>query len=352
MPKLIMMLALAFWALTLPVMAEENNGNSGERRIMIAVALSFSEYQGRWERELTVMRYHAAANNFELRVEVARDNQMQQNIQVDRLLSGQPDVLIISPHDAASAASAIKKAKEQGVKVIFYDRLIMNADADLYISFDSELVGRMQAQALLMAAPSGEYILLSGSPADHNTSLLFDGAMNILGPYIDAGRIKVTAWQPIINWDPVWAEAAVEKVLAQGIRPAAILAPNDTTAGGAVEALVKRGLAGRVAVTGQDADQAAARRIAQGLQLMTAFKDTRLLAAKAMESAKKLATGEPLEYSGHINNGSHLVPAILLEPVAVNRSNMVEILIDNGYLLYDHVFDRPTDQPPQPENFN
>lgn len=322
-----------------PASAEEEQDGSAMQRPLIAVSFSFLEDGGRWSRDVSAMRDYASDHNLDILVEVARNNQMQQNIQVARLLTHQPDVLIICPQDAASAASAVKNVRDQGVKVILYDRLVLNAEADLYVSFDSELVGRMQGLALAEAAPSGNFILLSGSPTDHNSLLLFNGAMEVLGPLIETGRIKVVARQPIIDWTPSLASQAIEKVLAEGVSPAAVLAPNDQLAGGVIAALEKRGLAGRVAVTGQDADLAGAQRVAQGTQLMTVFKDTSLLAATAMESAAKMAHGDLPDYNAYISNGLYSVPSIRLIPIAVNSDNLVEALIDNGYLLYDEVFD-------------
>ncbi len=312
------------------------------RRPVVAVSLSFMG-PGRWEKDLAVMREYAETQGVELVVEVARNNQMQQNSQAARLLTKKPDVLILCPHDAASAAAIIRMAHDQGTPVIAYDRLVLNAGADLHVTFDDERVGRIQGEYLAERAPRGPYVLLSGSPGDYNSRLLLDGAMAALGLLLDSGAITVAADGPVIEWDPNEARAIVEQALDAGVAPVAVLAPNDGTAAGAIEALAVRGLSGRVLVTGQDAEAAAARRIVAGTQAMTIFKDTRLLGVKAMDAALELMAGrDPAELADHrIWDGRHWVPAVQLEPVLVDRGNLDQALISSGFLSYEEVYGQP-----------
>lgn len=279
------------------------DSNSGQR-LKVALALSFDTEEDRWARDLAAMRDYARDNHITLMVEVARHNQMQQNAQVTKLLSHRPDVLILCPQDSAGAAALVKKARERGVKVIAYDRLIMNAPVDAYVTFDNEKVGELQAAALVGAAPRGDYVVFSGSPGDSNSRQFLAGAMKVLQPLIDSGRIRLAADDPILDWRQGTALEVMRKILAGGVRPAAVLAPNDGTAGGVIEALEAWGLAGTVPVAGQDADLAAARRIVAGTQLMTVFKDTRQLGAQAMDLAVRLAEGRTLEEAGSSRYGS------------------------------------------------
>ncbi len=310
------------------------------RRPLVAVSLPSD--RERWARDLSAMRDYAQAKGVDLAVEVAKDNQMRQNFQVGKLLAQNPDVLILTSHDAAGAAFIVKKAQDQGVKVVCYDRLILNVPVELYISFDSEAVGEMQGRFLAGRAPQGPYILMSGAPNDYNSRLLLTGAMKVLEPLIKPGQITVAADGPVVDWVVAEAEAMVEAVLAKGVTPAAILAPNDLMAEGAIRVLEAHGLAGRVPVTGQDAEAAAARRILAGTQGMTAFKDTRLLGAKAMELAVKLAENQPLdgEINGRIFNGSLEVPSVFLTPVLVDRDNLGRVLVESGYLSPEEVYGR------------
>lgn len=311
------------------------------RRPLVAVALSFDQ-QERWARDLGAMRDYAASLDVDLLVEVAKNNQMQQNFQVGKLLAQKPDVLILTAHDAAGAAFLVKKARDQGVKVICYDRLVLNVDVDLYLSYDDETIGEMQARYLTERAPAGGYVLISGSPGDYNSFLLKAGAMKVLRPLIDSGKITVLAEGPVIDWDPAEAGTMVRQVLDRGETPVAVLAPNDLTAEGIVQVLTARRLAGQVLVTGQDAELAAARRIVAGVQSMTVFKDTRLLGAKAVELAVKMAVGQSLddEVNTQFPSGHRLIPTVLLTPVLVDRDNLERVLVDSGYLAPGEVYGR------------
>ncbi len=308
-------------------------------QILLGVSLPTTQQQ-RWLRDAEAFATLAREKHIDIVVEMGNNNQMQQNLQIGRLLNRDIDVLILAPHDALGAASMVRKAHEAGVRVISYDRLVLNGDVDVYITFDNEKVGELQARYLTEKAPRGEYILLSGSPNDNNARLFKAGAMKVLEPLIAAGRITIAADAPVIDWIPENAKKIVEKLLAEGVRPAAILAPNDSTAGGVIEALAARGLAGKIPVSGQDADLEGARRIARGLQSMTVFKDTRLLADKAVEIALAMLEGGAWtsQANSQTSDGQHKIPAILLEPVMVDRDNLEKILIGSQYLGRDEVF--------------
>lgn len=249
----------------------------GEDKIRIGLALPTLQ-EARWIRDKQSMEAKAAELGVELQIMVARGDQEQQNEQVDRLLNNDIDVLVLAPHDAEGAAAAVESAKRAGVPVISYDRLVLGACVDLYLSFDNERVGEMQGEWLAGHVPAGSYIIMSGAPTDSNSKMYLDGAMRRLQPLIDGGGITVLARQPVIDWQPANALKIVETTLAKaGNRVDAVLAPNDGTAGGVVAALEAAGLSGKAAVTGQDADAEAVRRIVAGSQSMTVFKDTRVL---------------------------------------------------------------------------
>lgn len=320
-----------------------------KKKPRVAVALSFIN-PSRMDHDLAAMKAQAGLLGMELMVEVARSNQMQQNNQVDKMLAQRPDVLILSAQDSAGAASIIKNAHVRGVKVIAYDRLVLNAGADLYVTFDNEKIGELQAAHLVALAPEGDYILLSGAPNDNNSRQLMAGAMKVLRPLIDSGKIRVVGGGPVIGWEAGEARDLVDRALNNTAQPAAILAPNDSTAAGAIEALAIRGLAGRVPVSGQDADPAAVRRIMAGTQSLTIYKDSRLLAGQALELALKLAGGQagPDLAADRTWDGSRQVPTIKLEPVPVDRANLEQVLISSGVLRYDQVYGQPYIRRPGP----
>ncbi len=326
-------LIICFLALFCPALS----GAAESFRVGVSLPTARDE---RWVRDAEAFRALALQKRLDLRMEVGDNNQMRQNLEIGRLLNQNIDVLILAPHDALGAVSMVRKAHEAGVRVISYDRLVLDATVDVYITFDNEKVGELQARYLTEAAPHGDYIVLSGSPNDNNARYFRAGAMKIIQPLADKGLIRIAADEPVIDWMPENAKKIVEEVMAAGIVPAAVLAPNDATAGGVVEALAAGGLAGKVPVSGQDADLVGARRIAQGLQAMTVFKDTRLLAAEAVEIALAMHRGEAWEARVNAKTpvGSLEAATILLEPVMVDRGNLEKILIDGQYLKREDVF--------------
>ena len=304
-----------------------------EEKIKVGLSLP-TQREERWVRDKEKMEQVAAEMGVELIVKVADANMQEQITQVEALLTQGIDVLILAPHDAAAAATLVDKAKQEGVPVISYDRLITNTDnLDIYLSFDNVRVGELQGQFITEQVPEGNYIIMSGAPTDNNAKLFKEGAMKYLQPLIDANKINVIAEQGVENWVPENALKIVEAALAANNNEVdAILAPNDGTAGAAIQALAAQGLAGKVPITGQDAEKAAAKRIMEGTQSMTIFKDTRDLGTAAIEIAIKLANGEAVSTNGEVDNGIENVPSVLLEAKIVTKDNLKAVLIDSGYM--------------------
>lgn len=306
----------------------------------VRIGLSIpTQREERWERDLKQLRAEAAAAGVELLVRVSENDSARQLAQCEELLAGKIQVLLVAPHDASAAARIAEKAARRGVKVISYDRLILNAPVDLYVSFDNVKVGELQARYLAAAVPRGSYLLLSGAPTDNNAALLKRGAMRVLAPLVESGAVRLAGDEAVYDWRPKEARRLTEKYFAAqpaGIQ--AVLAPNDATAGGVIEALEALGLAGSVAVTGQDAEAAAARRIIKGTQSMTVFKDTRQLASAAFVAAMALAAGGAPLSNASIHNGKTEVPALLLVAETVDRANLDNKLIFSGYLTRASVY--------------
>ncbi len=300
-----------------------------------------TQREERWVRDKTAMVAKAKELGVDLRLQITDNDAAKQIAQVENLLAQGIKVLIVAPHDASSAAVIVDKAHKAGVKLISYDRLILNSTPDLYLSFDNLKIGELQGQFLSQRVPKGSYVILSGSPTDNNAALYHQGAMKYLKPLIDKGQIKVVMDQAVKDWQPSEAQKLVEQALtAHKNQVDAILAPNDGTAGGCIQALAAQKLAGKVVVTGQDAELAAAIRLVQGTQSMTIFKDTRQLGSKAIELAVKLAKGESIaaEVNGSVNNKKADIPSILLTPVVVDQSNLEAQLIQTGYLRKEQVY--------------
>lgn len=289
----------------------------------------------RWARDLGLMVSRAKEMGFDLLVQVTMNDQNQQNFNIEQLITLGVDVLIINPHDSFGVGRVVEQAKSAGIKVISYDRLIMNENIDLFVSYDNHEVGRMQGAFLAEKAKSGNYIVLSGPKYDSNARYYHAGAMEELRPLIDRGDIQVVFDRDVKNWSPDATRELVESVLVTYRGDiAAILAPNDGMASGAISALKQHGLRGKVVVTGQDADALAVKRIMDGSQSMTVFKDIAKEVEATLNAAMRLAKGEsvaPLTNGKTVDNGKYRVPAILLEPVVIDGSNL-GALVEAGHL--------------------
>lgn len=310
-----------------------SEGESSEKKIKVGLSLP-TQREERWVKDKKTMEKIADEMGIELLVKTADANMDEQINQVESLLSQGIDALILAPHDGAAAASLVEKAEKEGVPVVAYDRLITNTDKlDAYMTFQSVKTGEKQAEYLTKLVPEGNYIVLAGCPTDHCAGLYKKGAMNIIKPLVDEGKIKIVAEQDVENWLPENALKIVEAALAANNNEIdGILAPNDGTAGAAIQALAAQGLAGKVPVTGQDAEAAAAKRILEGTQSMTVFNDTRELGRAAVETAIKLAKGEAVETEYVTDNGKMEVPSVKIGGKVVDKDNLQEELIDSGYL--------------------
>jgi D-xylose transport system substrate-binding protein len=308
----------------------------------VKVGLSLpTQREERWVRDRQAMVEEAKKKGIDLRVQVTDNDASKQVAQCENLLSQGIKVLILAPHDASSASGIIDRAAKAGVKVVSYDRLVTDSPLDYYyLSFDNVKVGELQGDFITKKVPKGTYIVLAGSPTDNNAKLFREGAMKFIQPLADKGDIKVAMDQFVKDWQASEAQKLCEQALtANQNKVDAVLAPNDGTAGGCIQALAAQGLAGKVPITGQDAELAGAIRIVQGTQSMTVYKDTRALARKAIEMALDLAEGRPVDTKGQtVFNNKKPVPSVLLTPLIVTKDNLDEVLIKSGYLKKEQVY--------------
>jgi D-xylose transport system substrate-binding protein len=291
----------------------------------------------RWQGDRDAIVKRVQALGADIKDLTANGDDSRQVRDVEALISLGVDVIVIIPHDGAAMAAAVERAHVAGIPVLAYDRLITGCDLDLYMTFDNVKVGELQARSLAdQLAKNGpgkhRIVRIYGSKTDHNALLFKQGQDNVLQPLIDAGKIEVVHEDWTEDWRPENAKrianAAITKV---GHDFEAILASNDGTAGGAIQALIEEGVAGKVIVTGQDAEVAACQRIMAGTQAMTIYKPLSQLANKAAEVAVKLARRQPVIAKASINNGRIDVPAILLDVIAVTKENMLETVVKDGF---------------------
>ena len=290
--------------------------------------------EARWQADRDLFVKRATALGARVEVQSANSDDNQQIRDVQSLLTAGAKVLVIVPHDGVAMARAVEMAHKVGVPVISYDRLIQNADLDLYLSFDNVKVGEQQAQFVVSKLPGGKgaIVRVYGSPSDNNAKLFKQGQDNILNPLIKKGDIKVVREDWAEDWKPENAKRIVNAAITDsGGKFDAILASNDGTAGGAIQALTEAGLGGKVIVTGQDAELAACQRIARGTQSMTIYKPLKILATKAAEDAVKMAQGKPIIATSSVNNGKLDVPSVFNPVYTVTKENLRQTVIKDGF---------------------
>lgn len=289
----------------------------------------------RWQTDRDLFTAAAQAAGADVLVQSANSNDAIQLQNIESLITQKVDALVIIPHDGAAMAKAVNLAHQAGIPVLSYDRLITDCDLDLYLTFDNVKVGELQAQFLAdRIPPSGKLRLIRiyGSKTDNNAKLFKQGQDNILQPLIAAGKVEVIFEDWADDWKPENAKKITNAAITKnGPNFDAILASNDGTAGGAIQALTEEGIAGKIIVTGQDADLAACQRIAQGKQAMTVYKPIQSIATKAAELALNLARRKPVVARDAVNNGKTDVPSVLLDIVAVTKENLRETVVKDGF---------------------
>lgn len=265
------------------------------------------------------------------------DAKRQEEIGRDMIKQG-VDILVIVPWDKDSLTDLVRHAQSNNVKVISYDRLIRNANVDLYMSFDNYNVGTSMARSAVKDHPRGNYVIINGPQTDYNCEMIREGIMNVLQSYIANGHITIVAETSIEAWRDEGAYNYVNGLISEGIEINVIIAADDQLAEGSVSALSENRIAGQVFVTGQDAELAACQRIVEGTQHMTVYKPIGILAESAAEIAVRMAKGEDPGAVETIFDGSHYVPVIVYQVKPVNKENMVETIIKDGFYEVESVY--------------
>ncbi len=332
--KLLHVLAGSLTALT--VCLPLSMANASEAAPVIGFSIDDLRVE-RWARDRDYFVAAAKELGATVSVQSADGNEEKQIKQVENLIAQKVDAIVIVPMNSKVFAAVVDEAHKAGIKVLSYDRLILNADIDAYISFDNERVGFLQAEAVLKAKPEGRYYMLGGSPTDNNAKLLRAGQEKALKPAIDAGKIKVIGSQWVKEWSPTEALSIVENALtANQNKIDAIVASNDGTAGGAIQALAAQGLAGKTAVSGQDADLAAIKRVKAGTQTVSVYKPLKLIATEAAKLTVQLVRKQAPAYSAKLDNGKKQVDSLLLTPTPLTKDN-VDLVITDGFYTKEQV---------------
>jgi len=309
--------------------AQEKQASSGTLKIGFLMDSLKIE---RWETDLDRFQKRAAELGAVVLVETAEGDDELQLRQAQKLLDSGVKALVLVPHDSDKAKRIVNAAKARQVPLLCYERLVRNPDVSFFIGVDASAVGYLQAFSLSQKAPKGNYVLIGGSPSDNNAKILHDAQMRVLKPRVDRGDIKIVSDTWTKDWDPSEAyahmSAAIESTKGD---IAAVVASNDGTAGGAIQALEDHKLAGKVLVSGQDADLAAIIRILEGTQTMTVYKPLGSQATLAAEAAVAYAKGDTVKTTAAISIGDKLIPATLLAPIAVTKDNIKQTVIKDGF---------------------
>jgi len=319
------------------LLVAKENSLAGKKPILIGFSMGTTREE-RWFKDRDLFVARAQELGATVSVTLSDYDVEKQILQIENLISQGVSVIVVIPADSEKIGPAIEKANQAGVKVIAYDRLIRNSDINLYISFDNVKVGELQGESILAVKDKGNFAYIGGSPTDNNASLLKRGTMNVLSPKTTSGEINLVIDRFMTDWKPEEAYKTIKDYLATGASLDAVIAANDGTASGVIQALKEKGLAGKVPVSGQDAELSATQRIIAGTQTSTVYKPIGSLAYKAAEISVAMALGRMPKTTQVIDNGKISVPSYFLEPVIVNKENMMTTVVGSGFHTYEEVY--------------
>lgn len=321
-----------------PTEAQDEVGESTEKEEKIRIGMCFDSFViERWTKDRDIFVSVAKELGAEVNFQNANGVIEEQVKQIEYFIDKKVDVIVIICIDSESLKDVVQKAKNAGIKVVSYDRLVTDADVDLYITFDNEKVGQLMGQALVdNGIADGKVLMVGGSPSDNNVELVENGFKSVM----EDNNVEVMDSFHADGWKAELAADYIYENIGYLDEVDAIMCGNDNVASAVVPILAERRLAGEILVTGQDADLEACQRIVEGTQLMTVYKPVAKLAQKAAECAVALARGEnldPLEVTT-IRNGSYDIQYLGLEPICVTRDNIDEIIVNSGFHLKEDVY--------------
>jgi D-xylose transport system substrate-binding protein len=346
----VLALAAAVAALTIGACGDDDDeGDSGDSASGGgSIAFMLPETQtARYETQdkpLFESKVEELCPDCEILYQNADQDPAKQQQQVEAAVTEGVDVIVLDPVDSTASAGLVTRAKDADIPVISYDRLILDADLDYYVSFDSVEVGRQQAEALSDkleedGSPEGPIVKINGDPKDNNATLFKQGSDEVF----EERGVEVVEESDTPDWLPENAQRQMEQAITAAGEDgfAGVYAANDGTAGGAIAALKSAGIdPAERPVTGQDAELAAIQRIVAGEQYVTVYKPIKPLAESAAELAVDVANGEePAEglINGEEDNGMEQVPTVFLDTVAVTKDNVKDTIIADDFWPVDEI---------------
>ncbi|MCR5617060.1 MAG: sugar-binding protein [Clostridiales bacterium] len=348
---------------TTPAPAADGGNGGGESQDTLAVAagkkvgvsMPTKDLQ-RWNQDGANMEEQLKAAGYEVDLQFASNDVATQVSQIETMINNGCDVLVIAAIEGDSLGTVLDLAKEKNIPVIAYDRLLMNSDAvSYYATFDNYMVGTKQGEYIRdrldldNAAGPFNLEITAGDPGDNNALFFYDGAMDVLRPYIESGKLVVKSGQiefekvATDKWDSANAQNRMDNIISayysDGTNIDACLCSNDSTALGVATSLGSNYKGTYPIITGQDCDIVNVKNMLEGKQSMSIFKDTRTLAGKVVEMVNAILSGSepPINDTETYNNGVITVPSYLCEPVFADADNYKEILIDSGYYTEDQL---------------
>ena len=349
MKKLFLSLMAVFAVL---LIGFSGQGQAAEGKIGVSMPTKSLQ---RWNQDGSNMKKELEAAGYSVDLQYAGDNHVPTQVsQIENMISNGCQVLVIAAIDGGALTTVLADAKAQNIAVIAYDRLIMNSDAiSYYATFDNTMVGTLQGNFIRdrldldKAAGPFNIELFTGDPADNNVNFFFGGAMSVLKPYIDSGKLVVKSGQvtkdqcAIPGWSTEASQNRMENLITsngygpKGTKLDAVLSSNDSVANGITNALLGAGYTAKdfPLLTGQDCDITAVKNIQAGTQSMSIFKDTRALAHQVVKMVDAILKGSKPEINdtSTYNNGTGIIPSYLLVPVFATKENLKELLVDSGY---------------------
>ncbi|MCQ2473855.1 MAG: sugar-binding protein [Saccharofermentans sp.] len=321
-------------------------GCAGSGKKKVGISMPTKDLQ-RWNQDGDYMKQKFEAAGYEVDLQYAGNKADTQLSQMENMINSGCKVLVVAAVESTSLGTAIDKAAAKNIPVIAYDRLLMdNANVAYYATFDNYKVGQIQGEfvrdTLDLDNAAGPFNIefTAGDPGDNNASFFFNGAMDVLKPYIDAGKLVVVSGQTDFSsvatpeWSTATAQSRAENIIGSNYADKNIdawLCSNDSTAQGVVNALDSRYNGEWPIITGQDCDIVSVKNMLAGKQTMSVFKDTRTLAERTVTMASQILDGKTVETNNTYNNNAKEVPSYLCDPVFADINNYKQILIDSGY---------------------
>ena len=308
----------------------------------VQIGMSFDSFViERWQKDRDVFVAEAKARGAEVNVQNANGDLAEQIAQIEYLIEKKVDVIVVVAIDCDGLSEVIGRAKDTGIKVIAYDRLVNNAGVDLYISFDNEKVGTLMGEALAGSELQNRKVLMLAGPVeDSNVAMIEAGFVRVM----EENEIEIADIMHAPGWKAELASAYINENIEDLEDVDAIMCGNDLIATNVIRTLAENRLAGKIKIVGQDADLEACQRIVEGTQVMTVYKPVEKLAKKAAEYACLLAENKEIPTEDEetmykvISDGTYQIPSVVLEPISVDANNMKEVIIDSGFHFEEDVY--------------